>query len=117
MNEAAYMVYIGGFLVLPPALLSARVFDKARMPWILLLGVSVIGGWLLVNLAQMFYVNSLLVKMAINGNPVSWDYGGLEGNDFLLTFGWLFGPAYLLPWLILYGAFLFMRWLIGGRRA
>jgi len=115
MNEAACIVYIGGFLVLPPGLLMARLFDKARMPWVLLLAVSVIAGWLLVNLAHMFYVNGLLVQMSVAGEWKSGETHGLPGNDFLFRFGWLLGPVYLMPWLFLYCAFVFMRWMLASR--
>jgi hypothetical protein len=47
MNKAACVLYAGVFLALPPVLLLTRLFDKARMPWVLLLAVSVIVGWLL----------------------------------------------------------------------
>jgi hypothetical protein len=104
MNKAACVVYVGVFLALPPALLLTRLFDKARMPWVLLLAVSVIVGWLLVNLAYMFYINGL--HGAIARSP---------RDDFLFQFGWLLGPVYLMPWLFLYCVFIFGRWMLVSR--
>ncbi len=116
MNDAACVVYIGGFLALPPVLLMARLLDRARMPWLLLLAVSMVAGWLMVNLAHMFYVNGLLVREAFAGNGMS-ARPGYPKNEFLFEFGWLLGPAYLVPWLFLYCAFLFARWMLTGWRA
>lgn len=115
MNKAAFIVYIGVFLALPPALLMARWFDKARMPWVLLLAVSVIIGWLLVNLAQMFYVNGLMVQMSAAGNGMPGGTHAFPRNNFLFEFGWLFGPVYLIPWLFLYCIFVFARWMLARR--
>jgi len=116
MNQAAFIVYVGVFLLLPPALLMARLFDKARMPWVFLLAVSVVGGWTLVNLAHMFYVNGLLVQMSAYSVPPAQTHG-FRANDFMFTFGWLFGPVYLVPWLFLYCAYLFVRWMLKNRGA
>ena len=116
MNEAACVVYIGGFLALPPALLMARLLDRARMPWLLLLAVSMVLGWLLVNLAHMFYVNGLFVQRSFAGDAVRVTHG-YPKYDFLFEFGWLLGPVYLLPWLFLYCGFVFVRWMLTGWRA
>jgi hypothetical protein len=113
MNKAACVVYAGVFLALPPALLLTRLFDKARMPWVLLLAVSVIVGWLLVNLAYMFYINGLDVRMSVNG--VHGAIARSARDDFLLQFGWLLGPVYLIPWLFLYCVYIFGRWMLASR--
>jgi hypothetical protein len=113
MNEASCVVYVAVFLALPPALLTARSLDKRRMPWALLLGVSVIGGWLLVNLAYRFYVNGRAVRMSVNG--VHRAMASPARDDFLLQFGWLIGFGYLLPWLFLYCVFVFVRWMLASR--
>jgi hypothetical protein len=115
MNKAAFIVYVGVFLALPPALLLTRLFDKARMPWVLLLAVSVVVGWMLVNLAHMFYINDQLVQMSAYSVPAQTP--GYRSNDFMFTFGWLFGPVYLLPWVFLYCVFLFARWMLTSRGA
>jgi hypothetical protein len=115
MNKAACIVYIGGFLALPPALLMARWFDKARMPWVLLLAVSVIVGWLLVNLAYMFYFNGLLVQMSATGDLRHGELNAFTKNDFLFSFGWLLGPAYSMPWLFLYCVLVFVRRMLTSR--
>jgi len=114
MNDAAFIVYIGVFLVLPPVLLMTRLLDKARMPWVLLLAVSMIVGWLLVNLAHVFYVNGLLMQMSATGEGMPRSHG-YATNDILFAFGWLLGPAYLVPWLFLYCCYLFVRWMLAGR--
>ena len=115
MNESACIVYIGVFLAMPPLLLAARLFDRTSMSWKLLLVVSVVGGWVLVNLAYMFYLDSLQVQIGVThevmiGKPESRD-------NFLLRFGWLLGPVYLLPWLIMYCCIEFLRWMLTTRRA
>lgn len=114
MNDASCVVYVAVFLALPPVLLVARAVDKGRMPWALLLGASVIGGWLLVNLAHMFYVNGMEVRMSVNGMQ-----GGIPRSatdDFLFQFGWLLGLGYLLPWLFLYCMFVVARWMFAAAR-
>jgi len=116
MNKTAFIVYIGMFLALPPALLMTRLFDKARMPWIFLLAVSAIVGWSLVNLAHMFYFNGLLVQWATTANAPRPTHG-YPKDDFLFRFGWLLGLAYLVPWLMLYCGFVFVRWMLGHRGA
>jgi hypothetical protein len=115
MNKAAYIVYIGAFLMLPPALLMARWFDKARMPWVLLIAVSAIAGWLLVNLAYMFCINDLLARISARGTQ--GETIAFRRDDFLFQFGWLFGPVYLMPWLFLYGIFIFARRILANRGA
>ena len=115
MNEAACVVYVALFLVMPPALLFTRWLDPVRMPWVLLLGVSMIGGWLLANLAQMFYANGMEVRMMMAGDRLHWQ-GLAPRYDGLFKFGWLLGPVYLLPWWGLYCACLFMRWMLSSPR-
>jgi hypothetical protein len=117
MNEAACIVYVGVFLLLPPALLVARWFDKARMPWVLLLAASVIAGWLVVNLACMFYVNGRLVQMSFSEPGLHGEFNASGETDFFLRFGWLFGPVYLFPWLFLYCFLVFGRWMFARRGA
>ena len=114
MNAASCVVYVAVFLALPPVLLAARALDKGRMPWLLLLGVSVIGGWLLVNLAYMFYVNGLAVRMSVNG--LQGEIARPASDDFLFRFGWVLGLAYLLPWLFLYCMFVVTRWMFAAAR-
>jgi len=113
MNEASCMVYIAVFLALPPALLTARTFDKRCMPWTLILGVSVIGGWLLVNLAYMFYMNAWELRMSVSAGKGAM---ARTERDLFLQFGWLIGLGYLLPWLFLYCLFVFVRWMLTSRR-
>ena len=107
MNDASCVVYVAVFLALPPVLLVARALDKGRMPWALLLGASVIGGWLLLNLAYMFYVNGMEVRMSANGLQGAIPRSATD--HFLFRFGWLLGLAYLLPWLFLYCVFVVSR--------
>ena len=114
MNEASCVVYVAVFLALPPVLLAARALDKGRMPSALLLGVSVIGGWMVVNLAYMFYVNGLQVEMSVNG--LQSGIARPARDDFLFHFGWLLGLAYLLPWLFLYCMFAVARWMFATAR-
>lgn len=114
MNEASCVVYVTVFLALPPVLLAARALDKGRMPWALLLGVSVIGGWLLVNLAYMFYVNGMELRMSADGLQGAMVHSARD--DFLFRFGWLLGVAYLLPWLFLYCMFVVARRMFAAAR-
>jgi hypothetical protein len=75
-----------------------------------------IGGWLLANLAQMFYANGLEVRMLAAGEVLHGQWGVVPRYDALFRFGWLLGPLYLLPWWGLYCAFLFMRWMLSSPR-
>lgn len=115
MNKFACIVYVGVFLALPPILLGSRLLDRTCMTWLQLFAASAIGGWLLVNLAHWFFLNSLRVQMSLAGNPGASQHAS-QSSEFLFNFGWLLGPAYLLPWLFAYLAFVFARWLWRSRR-
>ena len=114
MNEASCVVYVAVFLALPPALLTARAIDKTCMPWRLLLAVSLVGGWLLANLAHRFHIQALALQMAATGTQGA--AGGFAQDNFVFHFGGVIGLVYLLPWLFLYCVFVVARWMFVSRR-
>lgn len=94
MNERLSTLVMILFGLLPPALLSLRMFPRRRLPWWAVVTIMVVTGWGLVLGAAM-----------LAESPE----GGSAAMVFALFFGWAYALVWFAPWLGLYGLVALVR--------
>ncbi len=88
MNEHLSKFLTILFVILPPALLSLRMFPRRPLPWWAVVTLMVGAGWGLVLGA------AILAETPERGSAAM---------VFGLFFGWVFALIWFAPWLALYG--------------
>ena len=99
MDTVLNVVCVGGFLLLPLAVLGLRAVQPKRLPWWAAFLIVVTLGWPLV-----------LGAAILNETP---DHGA--ARVFALFFGWAYALAWFIPWLLVYGVLQLFRRLYAKR--
>lgn len=94
MNEILSPLLLTLFGILPPALLSLRMFPRRPFPWWAVVTIMVGAGWGLVLGAAML---------------AETPEGGSAAMVFALFFGWVYAFVWFAPWLALYGIVALLR--------
>ena len=108
VNRILYLSCLGGFLLLPFAVLLLRAFRRKFMPWWLAFLAVAALGWLLVNGTVHFSFAHLGDLIHSYGdNPPNelverWANDGAK-RVFALFFGWVYALVWFVPLLLVYG--------------
>ena len=92
-----------------PALVTARFFWPRRISWWLVVLLSAVLGWGLINLIVYFnQAHTADLVLSAGGfdkaPPELLDQWARDSGPkaFAILFGWVSGLVYLLPWLLIY---------------
>jgi hypothetical protein len=106
MYHALNILSLVLFLVMPPVLITLHAGHPKYNPWLLVILLAMVFGWILVNASVHFYFRYLDDLVRSTPQP-SQDLVDRLTNDgapqvFAWLFGWLYGFLYLSPWVAAY---------------